>query len=289
MSPRYMAFPGAVVLGAACGVMAQSGADALPVRLSSSFGTGQLRFPRTVAEMSSAGEYDFPFENTSASPVLIERTESGCSACASFLTEPETVEPGAKGRVVVRIQSLRGSGAPIVGKVFTVEQNGSHEYELQLIANRAQAWSSAARAQARLARRTEVDLQPRKELFIGSWTASETKAWVDPKEGDAPVGEDELASYGKEEFPTGETVLSIDPTGSFHLRAGLRKAAGTWEVQGPLLLLHLRHQDCPACDKTWPLELVSVEDGHLVLDLPDEDDGSPLLLRLTFSKSNPQP
>ena len=85
---------------------------------------------------------------------------------------------------------------------------------------------------------------------------------------------------------TAKATASVFQRPLLRLDAGRHGVEGTWSVDGNRMPLNLQRHGCTndTCHKTWALEAVKVEPDRLVLDLPDEDEGSPRLVRLDFGR-----
>jgi len=250
---------------------------------------GVLRFEKQAAEVrlqsiSESGEGTFPFENTGTQPVIIKRAESSCPACATVRVEPEIVEPGGKGHLVIQVPpSTRGGEMQVVALLVTVEADAEHAYEVRLTVQRPACLANETRAAARLAKRESIGLTT--GIATGNWELQAIDVWMDAREGESvAVDMRALKEAVSGDFPVGQTRLELKADGSFTLEAGRHRNAGRWSVTGNCLPLKLIRPDCPACDKTWALEGVKATADRLVVDLPDEDEGSPQMIRLDFKR-----
>jgi hypothetical protein len=247
---------------------------------------GVLDFSKTSAEIrirnsKDPAKHEFTFKNTSDQPVIIINAESACPPCATVGVDSQIVEAGGTGRVTVNVTPSRRNGH-IIARLKTDEDGVQADYELRLDVRRGSGMSNADRAASRLAKRKPVGLA--EKSAAGKWELSKTNVWMDARDGEnSEIDAKELEAIRKD-LPLGETRLSLKEDKSFRMDAGRKWVAGNWSLDGNRIPLKIVRKDCPTCDKTWVLEAVSASDDTMVLDLADEDEGSPVVIRLEFMR-----
>ena len=245
----------------------------------------ELAAERHVTNATTQVEQAFRFTNTGSQTVTVERCILSCASCTSVRAEPTVVPPKGQGRVILRTAPKRGGGSmTVVAHVLTDEGVGALQ-SLRLTVVSPEGPTETARAAARLAKRPSAGLARLDPA--GLWQLTEADIWFDAAEGEKPVLEAaEREIILNEDFPVGKSALRMRPDGTFLLDTGRHRAAGKWSVKGDTLPLNIEPPGCTnkTCWKVWTLEAVTVETNRLVVDLPDEDEGSPRMLRLDFKR-----
>lgn len=245
----------------------------------------ELAAERHVTNIATQVEQKFYFTNTGSKTVTVERCILSCASCTSVRAEPTVVPPNGHGSIVLCVTPKRGGGSmTVVAHVLTDEGVGALQ-SLRLTVVSPEGPSETARAAARLAKRPSAGLARLDPA--GLWRLTAADIWFDAAEGEKPVldaAEREIIL--NEDFPVGKSSLHLRPDRTFLLDTGRHRAAGKWSVKGDTLPLNIEPPGCTnkTCWKVWTLEAVTAETNRLVVDLPDEDEGSPRMLRLDFKR-----
>ncbi len=240
---------------------------------------------RHVTNAAAHVEHAFPFTNTGSQTVTVERCILSCASCTSVRAEPSVVPPKGQGRVILKVSPKRGGGAMTVVAHVLTDEGVSALQSLRLTVVSPEGPTESARAAARLAKRPSAGLERNEPA--GFWRLTAADIWFDAADGEKPVLEAaEREVILNEDFPVGKSSLRLRPDRTFQLDTGRHRAVGKWSVKGDTLPLNIEPPGCTnkTCWKVWALEAVTAETDRLVVDLPDEDEGSPRMLRLAFKR-----
>lgn len=230
-------------------------------------------------------EHAFSFRNSGENPVTVTRCVLSCSACGKVRAEPTVIPPGAEGRIVLSMTPKRNDEDYSVTIHVLTDEGPDALRSLSLRIRHPDRSPAPARAAARLARRPSAGLARLDPA--GLWRLTATDIWFDAPEDEKPklsAAEREVILH--EDFPVGTSSLLLRPDTTFLLNTGRHRAVGNWSVKGDTLSLDIQPPGCAnkTCWKNWTLEAVSAETNRMVVDLPDEDDGSTRMLRLDFQR-----
>lgn len=249
-----------------------------------------LVFPETAYTATATTgmqrvEHVFPFSNTGSQTVRIERCILSCGNCARAQVVPDAVPPGATGSVTFAVTVTGWSATNLVVAHVLTDEGVSAITSLRITVIRPAGSIPDRRAADRLAKRAPTGLASLN--VTGPWELTAANIWFDAAEGETPVLDPhERDIILTEDFPVGKTHLDLRHDGTFRLETGRHRATGHWSVDGERLPLAIEPPGCTnrTCWKVWALEAVSASPDRLLVDLPDEDEGSPRLIRLDFSR-----
>lgn len=248
-----------------------------------------LEFAVTEAELqvtrSAPIEHVFPFRNIGGNPVTITRCALSCSACGRVRAEPSVVPPGVEGRIVLALSPKRDADDYTLTVHVLTDEGPDALRSLSVRVRHPERSPASARAAARLSRRPSAGLAHLDP--IGLWRLTAADIWFDAPEAERPVLDAaERDAILHADFPVGTTSLSLRPDRTFLFDTGRHRAEGHWSVKDDTLPLSIEPPGCTnrTCWKVWALEAVTAETNRLVVDLPDEDEGSTLMIRLDLTR-----
>ena len=245
----------------------------------------ETSFTATATTGLQRVEHAFPFSNTGSQTVRVERCILSCGSCARAQAVPDVIPPGATGSVAFAVTVTGWSTTNLVVAHVLTDEGVSAITSLRITVIRSTGTVPDKRIAIRLTKRAPTGLA---SLDVsGRWNLTATDIWFDAPAGESPALDPrEREIILTEDFPVGKTHLDLRRGGTFRLETGRHRAVGHWTVDGDRLPLAIEPPGCTnhTCWKVWALEAVSASPDRLLVDLPDEDEGSPRLIRLDFAR-----